>query len=150
MLAGLLLVALAVAVAYATATVYATGYQAAGNKTAHKAPAKPYTVYVTTRHLVINGSRIFADLSVDVINDNASRIAGRVVYGTGTLTLGNATYAVKTAYGTVAKGDVKLELYTGDSIILLQYKHGRYFAIVKPLGRPGVERFGGRATLEIQ
>jgi len=148
--AGLLLVALAVAVAYTTATVYAAGYQAAGNKTIHKAPAKPHPFYAATRHVVINGSKIYADLTVDVVSANASSIAGRVVYGTGMLTLGNATYTVKTAYGTLAKGAVKLMLYTGNSIILLQYRHGRYFAVVKPLGRPSAERFGGRATLEIQ
>jgi len=158
LLAGLLLAALAVVIAYAAATAYAASYRVAVNKTAHKAlpiaanktVPKPHPLYVTARHLVINGNKIYADLTVDVVNADASRIAGRVVYGTGTLTLGNATYAVKTAYGTVTKGSVKLTLYTGNSIVLLQYKHSYYFAIVKPLGRPGVERFGGRVTLKIQ
>jgi len=112
--------------------------------------ATAYVASIGAKARVSHANKTHADLVVDVVNTNASHIVGGVVYGTGTLTLGNATYAVKTAYGTAVRGDVKLTLYTGNAIILLQYKHGRYFAVVKPLGRPGVERFGGKATLKIQ
>jgi len=108
------------------------------------------TLYVSTRQVTISGDGISAQLTVDVVNGNTTSTAGRVIYGTGTVTLGSATYNVKTVYGIVGNNAARLTIYTGDTIISLLYKNGQYHAVVKPLGKSGYERFNGTATLQIQ
>mgnify|MGYP001772597964 CR=1 FL=1 len=170
-----LLIVIGAALALAAA-VYAAGWHAGGakarwcdNSTAWHLPAawghggwaKPsiawkrggfanVTLYVSTRQVTISGDGISAQLTVDVVNRNTTSTAGRVVYGTGTVTLGGATYNAKTVYGVVGNNTARLKIYTGDAIISLLYKNGQYYAVVKPLGKPGYERFNGTAVLQIQ
>jgi len=74
------------------------------------------TLYVSTRQVTISGDGISAQLTVDVVNRNMTSTAGRVVYGTGTVTLGGATYNAKTVYGVVGNNAAHLTMYTGDAI----------------------------------
>jgi len=108
------------------------------------------TLYVSTRQVTISGDGISAQLTVDVVNRNATSTAGRVIYGTGTVTLGGTTYNAKTVYGVVGNNAAHLTIYTGDATVSLLYKNGQYYAVVKPLGKPGYQRFNGTATLQIQ
>jgi len=108
------------------------------------------TLYVSTRQVTISGDGISAQLTVDIVNRNTTSTAGRVIYGTGTVTLGGATYNAKTVYGVVGNNAARLTIYTGDAIISLLYKNGQYYAVVKPLGKSGYERFNGTATLQIR
>jgi len=150
LLVGLLLVALAIAIAYTAITAYAVSYKADANKTSHKTPPKPHPLYVTTRTLKINGSRILAELNVDVVNENVTHVYGRVIYGTGTITLGNETFVIKTVYGTLNGREAKLTLYAGNALIELHVRGHRYFAVVKHFGQSEAKIFAGRAEVKVQ
>jgi len=106
------------------------------------------TLHVATRHINITGRGIRLDLTVDVVGVNATKL-GRVVYGTGSLELGNATYTVKSVTGTLGKNTAELTIYTGNALIRIVYHNGKYYAVVKPLGEPGLQKYGGRAKLTV-
>lgn len=105
------------------------------------------TLYVSTRQLYISGSGIDAVLTVDLVSRNATSIYGVVVYGTGTVKLGNNTYVAKSVSGVVAPKFVMVRIYTGRELIFITYHNGRYKAVVKLLGAPGAQIYSGTASL---
>jgi hypothetical protein len=144
--AGLLAVLLVAAVAFA-AQVAAKGVGKVAPVKAKKAVANA-TLNVATKYVNIAGKNIKLDLTVDVVGVNAAKF-GRVVYGTGSLELGNVTYTVKSVTGTLGKNATDLTVYTGNALIRIVYHHGKYYAVVKPLGAAGLKKYSGEATLTV-
>jgi len=107
------------------------------------------TLYSATRQLSISGDGINVALVVDVVNRNASSPYGRIVYGAGTVQLGGVTYTVKSVAGGVGPRGVHLNVYTGSELIVIRYLDGRYYAVVKPLGAAGLQRYNGTATFTV-
>lgn len=108
------------------------------------------TLYTTTRDLSITGDGLSISLKVDVVNANATSPYGRIVYGTGTVTIGGATYSAKSVAGMVGPRGADLRIYTGDALIAIRYFNGKYYAVVKPLGQPGYKTYTSNATLTVK
>jgi len=85
---------------------------------------------------------------VDVVGVNVTRF-GRVVYGTGSVELGGVSYTAKSVAGFLGGNAADLTIYTGNALIKVMYHNGRYYAVVKPLGAAGFQRFNGTATLTV-
>ncbi len=103
---------------------------------------------VATRQVTISGDGIKAAFTVDVVGVNVTQF-GRVVYGTGTVELGGVSYTAKSVAGFPGRNVAELTIYTGNALIRIMYHNGRYHAVVKPLGKPGFQRFNGTATLTV-
>jgi len=112
-------------------------------------PCANITLYSTTRQLSIKGDGINATLTVDVVNKNATSPYGRIFYGSGTVELGEVEYSVKNVVGEVGPKGARLVMYASGALIHLAYHNGRYYAVVKPFGRPECLRYNGTATLQI-
>jgi len=106
------------------------------------------TLSVATRQVTISGDGIKAVLTVDVVGVNVTRF-GRVVYGTGSVELGGVSYTAKSVAGFLGGNAADLTIYTGNALIKVMYHNGRYYAVVKPLGTAGFQRFNGTATLTV-
>jgi len=106
------------------------------------------TLSVATRQVTISGDGIKAELTVDVVGVNVTRF-GRVVYGTGSVELGGVSYTAKSVAGFLGGNAADLTIYTGNALIKVMYHNGRYYAVVKPLGTAGFQRFNGTATLTV-
>jgi hypothetical protein len=106
------------------------------------------TLSVATRQVFISGDGIKAELTVDVVGVNVTRF-GRVVYGTGSVELGGVSYTAKSVAGFLGGDAARFTIYTGNAIIKIKYYNGRYYAVVKPLGTAGYQRFNGTATLTV-
>jgi hypothetical protein len=72
-----------------------------------------------------------------------------VVYGTGSVELGGVSYTAKSVAGFLGGNAADLTIYTGNAMIKIKYYNGRYYAVVKPLGTAGFQRFNGTATLTV-
>ena len=101
---------------------------------------------VAIRQVSISGDGIKAELTADVVGVNVTRF-GRVVYGTGSVELGGVSYTAKSAAGFLGGDAARFTIYTGNAIIKIKYYGGVYYAVVKPLGTAGYQRFNGTATL---
>jgi len=106
------------------------------------------TLSVATRQVTISGDGIKAVLTVDVVGVNVTRF-GRVVYGTGSVELGGVSYTAKSVAGFLGGDAARFTIYTGNAIIKIKYYNGMYYAVVKPLGTAGFQRFNGTATLTV-
>lgn len=106
------------------------------------------TLSVATRQVTISGDGIKAVLTVDVVGVNVTKF-GRVVYGTGSVELGGVSYTAKSVAGFLGGDAARLTIYTGNAIIKIKYYNGMYYAVVKPLGTAGFQRFNGTATLTV-
>jgi hypothetical protein len=106
------------------------------------------TLSVATRQVTISGDGIKAAFTVDVVGVNVTKF-GRVVYGTGAVELGGVSYTAKSVTGFLGRNVAELTIYTGNALIRIMYHNGRYYAVVKPLGKPGFQRFNGTATLTV-
>ncbi len=106
------------------------------------------TLNVATRQVSISGDGIKAVLTVDVVGVNVTRF-GRVVYGAGTVELSGVLYTAKSVAGFLGVDAARFTIYTGNAIIKIKYHDGMYYAVVKPLGKPGFQRFNGTATLTV-
>ena len=106
------------------------------------------TLNVATRQVSIYGDGIKAELTVDVVGINVTRF-GRVVYGTGTVELGGVSYTAKSVAGFLGGDAARFTIYTGNAIIKIKYYNGMYYAVVKPLGAAGLQRYNGTATLTV-
>jgi len=106
------------------------------------------TLSVATRQVSISGDGIKAAFTVDVVGVNVTRF-GRVVYGTGSVELGGVSYTAKSVAGFLGGNVADLTIYTGNALIKVMYHNGRYYAVVKPLGAAGFQRFNGTATLTV-
>ncbi len=106
------------------------------------------TLNVAIRQVTISGDGIKAVLTVDVVGVNVTRF-GRVVYGTGSVELGGVSYTAKSVAGFLGGNAADLTIYTGNALIKVMYHNGRYYAVVKPLGTAGYQRFNGTATLTV-
>jgi hypothetical protein len=103
---------------------------------------------VATRQVTISGDGIKTALTVDVVGVNVTRF-GRVVYGTGSVELGGVSYTAKSVAGFLGGNAADLTIYTGNALIKVMYHNGRYYAVVKPLGTAGYQRFNGTPTLTV-
>ncbi len=103
---------------------------------------------VATRQVTISGDGIKAELTVDVVSVNVTRF-GRVVYGTGSVELGGVSYTAKSVAGFLGRNVAELTIYTGNALIRIMCHNGRYYAVVKPPGMAGFQRFNGTATLTV-
>jgi len=103
---------------------------------------------VAARQVTISGDGIKAELTVDVVGVNVTRF-GRVVYGTGSVELGGVLYTAKSAAGFLGGDAAHFTIYTGNAVIKIKYYGGMYYAVVKPLGTAGYQRFNGTATLTV-
>jgi len=106
------------------------------------------TLSVATRQVTISGGGIKAAFTVDMVGVNVTRF-GRVVYGTGSVELGGISYTAKSVAGFLGRNAAELTIYTGSALIKIMYHNGRYYAVVKPLGTAGFQRFNGTATLTV-
>jgi hypothetical protein len=106
------------------------------------------TLSVATRQVTISGDGIKAVLTVDVVGVNVTKF-GRVVYGTGSVELGGVSYTAKSVAGFLGGNAARFTIYTGNAIIKIKYYNGMYYAVVKPLGTAGFQRFNGTATLTV-
>jgi hypothetical protein len=106
------------------------------------------TLNVATRQVSISGDGIKAAFTVDVVGVNVTRF-GRVVYGTGSVELGGVSYTAKSVAGFLGVNAADLTIYTGNALIKVMYHNGMYYAVVKPLGTAGFQRFNGTATLTV-
>jgi hypothetical protein len=106
------------------------------------------TLSVAIRQVSISGDGIKAELTVDVVGVNVTRF-GRVVYGTGSVELGGVLYTAKSVAGFLGGDAARFTIYTGNAIIKVKYYNGMYYAVVKPLGTAGFQRFNGTATLTV-
>ena len=106
------------------------------------------TLNVATRQVTISGDGIKAAFTVDVVGVNVTKF-GRVVYGTGTVELGGVSYTAKSVAGFLGGDAARFTIYTGSAIIKIKYYNGMYYAVVKPLGTAGFQRFNGTATLTV-
>jgi hypothetical protein len=106
------------------------------------------TLRVATRQVSISGDGIKVELTVDVVGVNVTRF-GRVVYGTGSVELGGVSYTAKSVAGLLGRNAADLTIYTGNALIKVVYRHGRYHAVVRPLGVAGLQRYSGKATLTV-
>jgi hypothetical protein len=106
------------------------------------------TLSVATRQVSISGDGIKAAFTVDVVGVNVTRF-GRVVYGTGSVELGGVSYTAKSVAGFLGGNAADLTIYTGNAMIKIKYYNGMYYAVVKPLGTAGFQRFNGTATLTV-
>jgi len=106
------------------------------------------TLSVATRQVSISGDGIKAVFTVDVVGVNVTQF-GRVVYGTGTVELGGVSYTAKSVVGFLGGDAARFTIYTGNAIIKIKYYNGMYYAVVKPLGATGLQRYNGTATLTV-
>jgi hypothetical protein len=106
------------------------------------------TLSVATRQVSISGDGIKVALTVDVVGVNVTKF-GRVVYGTGSVELGGVSYTAKSVAGFLGGDAAHFTIYTGNALIKIMYHNGRYYAVVKPLGTAGFQRFNGTATLTV-
>ena len=106
------------------------------------------TLSVATRQVSISGDGIKAAFTVDVVGVNVTKF-GRVVYGTGSVELGGVSYTAKSVAGFFGGDAAHFTIYTGNALIKIMYYNGRYYAVVKPLGTAGFQRFNGTATLTV-
>ena len=106
------------------------------------------TLSVATRQVSISGDGIKAELTVDVVGRNVTRF-GWVVYGTGSVELGGVSYTAKSVAGFLGRNAADLTIYTGNALIKVMYHNGIYYAVVKPLGAAGLQRYNGIATLTV-
>jgi hypothetical protein len=83
---------------------------------------------------------------VDVVGVNVTKF-GRVVYGTSSVELSGVSYTAKSVAGFLGRNAAELTTYTGSALIKIMYHNGRYYAVVKPLGTAGFQRFNGTASL---
>jgi len=72
-----------------------------------------------------------------------------VVYGTGSVELGGVSYTAKSVAGFLGGDAADLTIYMGNAIIKIKYYNGIYYAVVKPLGAAGLQRFNSTATLTV-
>jgi hypothetical protein len=107
------------------------------------------TLYSATRQLTLSGDGVEASLTVDVVSRDASVSYGRIVYGTGVVKLGGVSYEAKSVFGVLGQDALRLTVYTGQEVIMVRYFNGTYFAVVKPFGTTGCQRFGGSAVLTV-
>jgi hypothetical protein len=103
---------------------------------------------VAIRQVSISGDGIKAVLTVDVVGVNVTRF-GRVVYGTGSVELGDVSYTAKSVAGFLGGDAARFTIYTGNAIIKIKYYGGMYYAVVKPLDTAGYQQFNGTATLTV-
>ena len=103
---------------------------------------------VATRQVTISGDGIKAAFTVDVVGVNVTRF-GRVVYGTDSVELGGVSYTAKSVAGFLGRDTAQFTIYTGNAMIKIKYYNGMYYAVVKPLGAAGFQRFNGTATLTV-
>jgi hypothetical protein len=106
------------------------------------------TLSVAARQVIISGDGIKAAFTVDVVGVNVTKF-GRVVYGTGAVELGGVSYTAKSVAGLLGRNVAELIIYTGNALIRIMYHNGRYYAVVKPLGTAGFQRFNGTAILTV-
>ncbi len=106
------------------------------------------TLNVATRQVTISGDGIKVVFAVDVVGVNVTQF-GRVVYGAGSVELGGVSYTAKSVAGFLGGNAADLTIYTGNALIKVMYHNGRYYAVVKPLGTAGYQRFNGTATLTV-
>ena len=106
------------------------------------------TLSVDTRQVTISGDGIKVALTVDVVGVNVTKF-GRVVFGTGSVELGGVLYTAKSVAGFLGGDAAHFTIYTGSALIKIMYHNGRYYAVVKPLGTAGFQRFNGTATLTV-
>jgi hypothetical protein len=106
------------------------------------------TLSVATRQVTISGDGIKAVFTVDVVGVNVTQF-GRVVYGTGSVELGGVSYTAKSVAGFLGRNAADLTIYTGNALIKVMYHNGMYYAVVKPLGTAGYQRFNGTAILTV-
>lgn len=56
-------------------------------------------------------------LTVDVVNKNATKPYGRIIYGI--VQLGGTTYTAKSVMGAIGPNGLRLTVYTGKELIII-------------------------------